>query len=175
MKMWMCGLMTGILFGSCAKTNDLKDIARAIEGPVITIRTPKYPYLPPLSVCINSYTQFYNSVGTNVLTVRAVILENGTTVPVGGNVISITYTAVNTNEPHSLFRSKLLTVYDVSGYPQSSFQDVWTLGCVYESSGVPPFTDLVWRNRLYEINTAFFFGTPALVVPVMKIRYLVVD
>lgn len=145
-----------VLCSGCRK--DFVNPAAPGEIRYADLRTMLRPYpLKVLSFCVNSLTAFQVVAGSKTMTIDAVELGDGTIIKVGQSIISMHYTASAKEEAYSLFRSQFSVDFNIYGYRQTSFMDAWSLGCVYVSSAVPPFTNIKMQDRILQINTSFIW------------------
>jgi hypothetical protein len=105
--------------------------------------------------------------------VKGVVLNDGTTISTEDGILNIFYRAIDIQETHSLFRSELNVVYNVYGYQQENTTNCWSLGCVYQNAGVPPFTMILKGRTLVLVNTIFVWNLPGEAGKIIK--YLLVD
>lgn len=186
-------VLVSMIVGSCQKDSIVPMYARekphaTLElGPIIrpifpdTFRVPDRPRLPivkeplVLSRCIDSFEDFIQVFGRDQIFAKAVILENGVEVTLGGNLAAIWYKAVPELRGSSLFRSQLQVEWrpDPSAYWNAFTAEVWTLGCVYSNSVAGPFTNILKGGTEILINTCFFWGAPP--YEHVRIKYLVTD
>ncbi len=124
-------------------------------------------------ICINSYNDLVDVLGTNEVAATAVILQNGIVIQLDQDLRSITYTAVPDQDANSLFRSKFAVDWRLPGGNwQLNTNDVWSLGCVFTEAGIPPFTNLLKGIRVIQINTSFIWETG--IYTGVKIAYVVI-
>lgn len=154
--------------GSCSK--DAAYIPPQ-DGPV-PIRT-KDLTLPTFSMeCINSYSILLDKLGGSHV-VKSVILENGATMEQGGELISMHYYAQPGKEDNSLFRSLFVANYLDGGHIVSTSQNVWSLGCMMTDRAAPPFTNILYRSKVFLINTCFIWTVPKLAHNGYRIVWLI--
>jgi hypothetical protein len=92
----------------------------------------------------------------------------------GTDLQSITYEAEPQSQPNSLFGSRLIIEWRFPGGNwQLNISDVWSLGCVYQVSGEPPYTNLIKGGNIIQISTCFFWGTDSFTGE--RIEYVVID
>lgn len=164
------GLMMGILLAGgligCRKealiSNDRLSIMPISRGlpPFIPTVFPRIPFrgLEVAAECINSYNDIIRVLEGSTVSIGKVVLEDGTELPVGGDLISITYSAIPGGSSHSIFTSHLEVRHNVQGYIQTLTSDVWSLGCVYTMTGIPVFTNIKEDNEIILINTCLFWN-----------------
>lgn len=126
-----------------------------------------------VTVCINSFSELQEKIGTR-LVVKSVLLDNGQLITMGKDDAKLYYTAIDTHERNSLFRSDLTTEYKDRGTVITHKQEVWSLGCSLVKSGAPPFTNILLGNTIYLINTSLVWSVPPLASSGHKILWLVI-
>ncbi len=167
-----------LLLSACGCTKE-SSLHMSTENKASSPRFPPQLHnIPPvvrtLNYCILSFEMLAGRIGTAPLALRSVVLENGETIQLGDyGVLSLTYTAVPRQEAHSLFRSELRVQYNRLGYTESHLSDVWSLGCAFQQSGTPPFTNLVSGGMVLLINTCFIWPLPPYAG--QRIRWLKTD
>ncbi len=169
-------LFVACFFSACKKEpiNDQNDSASAD----LSQRSRRFPKLPkpllPLTICINSYDELIQLLGTDNLIAKAAVLANGAIMQPGSDLQNITYEAIAQNQPNSLFGSRLIVEWRwPGGNWQLNISDVWSLGCVYTVSGEPPYTNLIKDGNIIQINTCFFWGTNEFTGE--RIDYVIID
>lgn len=135
------------------------------------IPRPRFP--APLPICVNNYDLLVRLLGGSEVKVIALVLQDGTTINAGQAIVSMHYKAVEKKEDYSLFRSQFTVRYNLYGYQQSGHMDAWSLGCVYENAGEPPYTNIKKQGRIIRINTSFSWGIPPHIGK--RIAYLVIE
>lgn len=155
-KVWMLLFITGII-GGCQKSEMSPAIAYK-EGELKPVRLPK-PFLPE-PICIQSFQDLQSTLGRTSFDVQSVMLEDGTMIWAGIDVLSMVYYAEEKKEDFSLFRSHLVVQYNLYGYLQQHHNNAWSLGCVYQDAGLPPFANLYHQGPPILINTHFVWGVP---------------
>jgi len=150
-------------FTSCSKQDPINERINLDNDPAVTIR-PTFPPVPkiplPLTRCIHSYQDILDVLGNNSNNVSGVVLANGNTLFPGGDLNAIVYAAIPSTQSNSLFDSKLSAEWRwPGGNWQLSTADVWSLGCVYEQAGQPPYTNLIKGGDTILINTCFYWST----------------
>ncbi len=175
----MCIVLLSIvlLLSSCKKESLLTEDHNNAPSYLQRLK-PRLPVLPkpvlPMSICINSYDELIQLLGSNQVTAQSVILSTGDIMRPGINLKSITYEAVPQNQPNSLFGSRLIVDWRFPGGNwQLNISDVWSLGCVYQVAGEPPYTNLIKGGNIIQINTCFFWGTDSFTGE--RIEYVVID
>lgn len=113
------------------------------------------------SVCINSFEDFTARIGSGK-PVKSALLENGQLMKVGRDAVRLYYFASNTQQANSLFQSHFITEYADGGQIVAHTQEVWSLGCLMQKRGNPPFTNISSNNTIYLINTSFIWSVPPL-------------
>lgn len=172
MKKLMFGLLVTVIVLSGCK----KEMSFIPSNPLIIPGfelLPKYLSQPiATSECIDSYVSLVSSLGENNA-VKAVVLENGQVITIGQSIVSMTYVAKPVKESNSLFRSLFFVSYEDGGIVISSSQNVWTLGCRMADRAAPPFTNILYRNKAYLINTCFLWSVPLLAHTGYRIVWLI--
>jgi hypothetical protein len=166
-----------LLLSSCKKESLITEDDNHVQSSLQRLK-PRFPVLPrpvlPMSICINSYDELIQLLGTNQVTAQSVILANGVTMQPGTDLQSITYEAEPQSQPNSLFGSRLIIEWRFPGGNwQLNISDVWSLGCVYQVSGEPPYTNLIKGGNIIQISTCFFWGTDSFTGE--RIEYVVID
>ena len=112
------------------------------------------------SKCISSYAQLVSELNANPQNVTAVEFFDGTRIYTGNYILGMTYTAYDSSENYSLFRSRFDVTYNLYGYQQENSINCWSLGCTYATTGVAPFTNILKGNQVLLINTSFIWNLP---------------
>jgi hypothetical protein len=167
LKCWQLPVLL-LLVSSCRK--DAAFIPPQ-DGPV-PIRTKDLTLAIPFTECINSYADLLEKLG-NSRVVKSVILKNGVSIDPGGKLISMQYFAKPAKEENSLFRSLFIANYEDGSHLVNSSQNVWSLGCKMVERGIPPFTNILYRNKAYMINTCFYWSVPGIAAYDYRILWLV--
>ncbi len=161
----VCILLLSIvlLLSSCKKESLIVEDNNNTLPSFLRLK-PRFPPLPrpvlPMSICINSYDELIQLLGSSQVPAQSVILSTGVIMRPGIDLQSITYKAVPQNQPNSLFGSRLIVNWRFPiGNWQLNISDVWSLGCVYQVAGEPPYANLIKGGNIIQINTCFFWGT----------------
>ncbi|MFT3932817.1 MAG: hypothetical protein QM726_04300 [Chitinophagaceae bacterium] len=167
MKRAMLFLLVAII--SCRKQDSINEQLESVNDPGLILhpRLPPIPRIPlTISKCINSYQDIIAALGSNRVTITKVILESGAVIEPGGDISFITYDAIDTQQPNSLFNSKLSVEWRwPSGNWQLSTADVWSLGCGLlptSSNGggvMPQYTNIIKGLDTILVNTCFYWST----------------
>jgi len=166
-----------ILVSGCKKESLITEDDNRTQSSFLRLK-PRFPPLPrpalPISICINSYNELIQLLGSIQVTAQSVILANGVIIRPGIDLQSITYEAAPQNQPNSLFGSRLTIEWRFPGGNwQLNLSDVWSLGCVYQVAGEPPYSNLIKGGNIIQINTCFFWGTDSFTGE--RIKYVVID
>ncbi|MEO5889683.1 MAG: hypothetical protein ABIQ31_05485 [Ferruginibacter sp.] len=166
-----------LLVSSCKKESLITEDNNNTPSSLLRLK-PRFPPLPrpvlPMSICINSYDELIQLLGSSQVTAQSVILSTGVIMWPGIDLQSINYEAVPQNQPNSLFGSRLIVEWRFPGGNwQLNISDVWSLGCVYQAAGEPPYTNLIKGDNIIQINTCFFWGTDSFTGE--RIEYVVID
>ena len=150
-------------FTSCNKQDSKNERMNVVNDPLPGIhpRSPRVPRIPlPISRCIYFYQDIIDVLGASRVIVRKVVLASGAIIEPGNDLSYISYEAIASNQANSIFDSKLTVEWRwPGGNWQLSTADVWSLGCVYQQAGQPPYTNLLKGNDTILINTCFYWST----------------
>ncbi|MBN8877629.1 MAG: hypothetical protein J0I32_08805 [Sphingobacteriales bacterium] len=160
MKRYILYLILLSILSSCQKHN--LDVGNKrllpIDIPIksIGLNPGLYDLLP--NVCIRSYHDLIQAIGTASRSVSMIVLIDGTTIQLSRQIAMMRYTCVFQQESYSLFRSQLQVAFLQDGIQQAYFHDTWSLGCVYTDAAIPPFTNLIFNNQVVQINASITWG-----------------
>lgn len=122
------------LLNGCEK-HSLNTDDNIYTRPSVERFRPRFAPIPrpvlPMRICIHSYYELKQLLGTSQVTAQSVILANGVTMQPGADLRSANYEAVRQNQPNSLLESKLIVEWRFpAGNWQINISDGWSLGCV---------------------------------------------
>lgn len=160
MKRYVLYLTVLSILSSCRK-HDLDPGNKRllpIDLPIklIGLYPGEYDLLPNL--CIQSYPELIQAIGTASHSVSMIVLVDGTIIRLSRQIIMMRYTCVFQPEDYSLFRSQLQVAFLQEGIQQAYFNDSWSLGCVYMDAAIPPFTNLIFNDQVVQINASITWG-----------------
>lgn len=175
MKKWCGVLLLSVAFSGCMKDNLVRPRASGLEaGGSVQLPKPRLPFVPTLVMdqCMNSYDELVALLGGAEVNITLVILEDGTRISTGGNVLSMIYRVELSNQSFSLCRSIFDVTHSVGAEVQHIWWNVWTRGCHISQPGDPPYTNLQLNGETILVNTNFTWGLSPHVGK--RISYLVV-
>lgn len=168
-------ILSCIVVLSCGKSlnKDILPDPVVASGKIIR-RIPKSNLiLGPIEICITSYNQLVAELGSDSIPVLTVVLEDGTRITAEGKIKGMSYRAIDVTESNSLFRSELQIAYNLYGYQQDNISNSWSFGCQYINAGIPPFTNIIFGDKILLVNTLFFWNVPSHLGE--SIKYLIVE
>ena len=171
-RMLFVVLCMSLIIIGCKK--DTSDLNRFINPEKIDKPLILRPYLPqPTRACVYDYDILVLLLGSPEIKISAVMLEDDTLIPSDRTITSMYYEAVEQKEDYSLFRSQCIVHYNLYGYQQSNCMDSWSLGCIYESAGLPPYTNIKKQGTIIWVNTSFSWSLPPHAGK--RISYLIIE
>jgi len=185
-KEMLMGLM-GLVVISCRKEKAVNEVGQLDKSAAVSMTIPRTrtttgptrpdrnAYPVNSSRCMNSYQDLVATLGATQVVVRAVILDDGTTItPPAEDLGHMVYKVIEKKAFSSLYYSYLGVQWraDTAAQWEGFTAQVWSLGCLY-TVPVGPYTNLLKKDVALLINTSMFWSVGPNAGA--HIKYLVID